>query len=61
MELPTEHKKQILSWMKDMKQIRKDLTQAQAAGVPNVELLLQRCDNCDEYLQQLKQQYIDKK
>lgn len=61
MELPTEHKKAILNWIKDVKIIKKDIEQAQSANVPNVELLLTRCEGCIDYLSSLKKGYIDKK
>jgi hypothetical protein len=46
--------KDIVSWKKDAENIRKDLVDAKKANVPNVDLLLERCDGCIQRLNDIQ-------
>jgi len=46
--------------IRDSKLIKRDLEQAQRANVPNVELLIQRCTNCIDRMNDISEEYIKK-
>ena len=56
-QLSQQELRRINQDLKDLEDIADDLKQAQDAGVPNVEFLLDACDTCKQRIIALKKVY----
>lgn len=56
--LSREMIEKLLAGEKQLTQIRADVEKAKAAKVPNIHLLEQKCDECQEQIELLKEHYV---